>query len=269
MKKTRNEKRDDDFLTALKYILGVICSICLIGVCLFYAVALPTFTPGFYAYEYTKNEVDKPAPEVQRQAYGLIVNYRIQKFFINIERDELMKVTQHLIDYMSGKNDDMQIEAVVAGRTRPFFSQREIDHMVDVKDLFNGGFFMRNTAFAIIMATVLGLVALKANFWLIIAKSCRVAVVSFVGLLVVLAGLMALNFQRAFLIFHQIFFSNDLWVLSGYDDLLVDMVPQPFFIDIAITIGVLFLFMLVALFIVSNIIVKKIGDNNAYISLDD
>ena len=48
------------------------------------------------------------------------------------------------------------------------------------------------------------------------------------------------DFTRYFTIFHQIFFDNDLWILDPRTDLLINIVPEPFFVDTAARIGLLF-----------------------------
>jgi integral membrane protein (TIGR01906 family) len=50
-----------------------------------------------------------------------------------------------------------------------------------------------------------------------------------------------LDFDRAFTVFHMLFFPNDLWILDPSVDLLINMVPLGFFIDISIFIGGLLL----------------------------
>jgi integral membrane protein (TIGR01906 family) len=224
---------------------------------------LPTFTPAFYEHEYTKQVVDKSNPNIARRIYPLYKDYKVDRLYMNIERDELMKVTRHMLDYMKGKNDDMRIDAVVAGVKAPFFSERSVRHMVDVKKLFMGGFFLRNIALVALVVTILALMALKANALRVIAKSFRVTVVSFAVLVTALIVVATLNFEKAFVQFHHMFFDNDLWMLNGYQDLLVDMVPLGFFIDICIFIVSLLLLSLIVLFVVSNFILRKNGDNKA------
>ena len=58
--------------------------------------------------------------------------------------------------------------------------------------------------------------------------------------LVVLVGLGALaGFERLFLAFHEVSFSNDLWQLNPRTDYLIAMFPEGFFFDATILIAVL------------------------------
>lgn len=58
------------------------------------------------------------------------------------------------------------------------------------------------------------------------------------------------DFTRAFTQFHHVFFNNDLWLLDPKTDLLINMLPEGFFTDFAIHMGVIFAGMLVVLAVV-------------------
>lgn len=48
------------------------------------------------------------------------------------------------------------------------------------------------------------------------------------------------DFTKYFVIFHHIFFNNDLWLLDPATDLLINIVPEPFFVDTASYIALVF-----------------------------
>ena len=48
----------------------------------------------------------------------------------------------------------------------------------------------------------------------------------------------AVDFSSAFTFFHEVLFTNDLWLLDAQTDLLVRLLPEQFFIDIAGVIAV-------------------------------
>ncbi|MCL2817663.1 MAG: DUF1461 domain-containing protein, partial [Clostridiales bacterium] len=59
-------------------------------------------------------------------------------------------------------------------------------------------------------------------------------------LLVLAVGLFALiDFNTFFNLFHHVFFSNDLWILSS-NDFLIKLVPQMFFENFVARVGVIF-----------------------------
>lgn len=62
------------------------------------------------------------------------------------------------------------------------------------------------------------------------------------GLPAVLGALVALNWEKVFVTFHEIFFNNDYWVFSAKTDPVITILPDAFFMHCAIAI-----FLLVAL----------------------
>ena len=60
-----------------------------------------------------------------------------------------------------------------------------------------------------------------------------VAVIGAVGVMILT------NFQTFWINFHKVFFTNDLWLLDPKTDLMIRMLPEGYFMDIAIRIGTL------------------------------
>lgn len=79
----------------------------------------------------------------------------------------------------------------------------------------------------------------------------------------ILVGIITTNFTKYFVIFHKIFFSNNLWILNPETDRLINIVPEPFFIDTSIRIVVIFfsiiLFVCIGCSVLLKIGIKKIG----------
>ena len=71
------------------------------------------------------------------------------------------------------------------------------------------------------------------------------------GVLLAITGLTALivsgSFDRYFVIFHHLFFDNDLWILNPTEDNLINLLPEGFFSDTAFRIGEIFLLMELAM----------------------
>ena len=199
--------------------LAVLNALCLLLVLLCISVQIPTFSLSFYSAEYDKYDI--PA-------------------HIQVPKSELMTVTERLLAYMKGKAPDLTIEANVAGERREFFNQREKDHMIDVKNLIIGGFIIRNCAAAVIAASLIILKLFRLNFIEYLVWAVKYVFTGFLTIIAILAALIALNFNKAFVIFHEIFFNNDLWVLNPETDLLVNIVPLGFFMDISAMISVIF-----------------------------
>ena len=61
---------------------------------------------------------------------------------------------------------------------------------------------------------------------------------------------MSIDFYKYFTIFHEIFFSNDLWQLEPAKDRLINMFPEAFFSDIAFKIVFYYIVELVLLLVI-------------------
>jgi integral membrane protein (TIGR01906 family) len=220
----------------MRWVLGYLSAGCILALLLCEAFIVPTFLLQFYSYEFDKNGT--PAQ-------------------ISVEKPELMRVTGEMLAYMHGDRDDLVVPAVVGGQEREFFNQREKDHMVDVRVLFDRLFLVRNVAFWTLLLLIICMALLKHEILYVLARCAREAVAGLCLLILLLAGVIAFDFDGAFTVFHLIFFNNDLWILNPATDLLVNIVPQPFFIDIAIFIGALFTLASVLIILISSLYIHR------------
>ena len=216
--------------------IAVINAACLLAVLLFAAVEIPTFNTAFYGMEYDK--------------YGIPAHIKVSK-------NDLMTVTDKLLAYMKGKSPDLIIKATVAREQREFFNQREKDHMVDVRNLILAGFFIRDCTAAIIIASFIIMGLLRKKFLKTFTWAVKRVFIGFIIITAILVTLVAANFDRAFTIFHEIFFNNSLWILNPDTDLLVNIVPLGFFMDISRTIAVIFIALCLAAIVLSFVYNKR------------
>jgi len=209
-----------------KWLMAAINTVALMLLILYFSIALPTFTMPFYNYAYTKNETHE---------------------LIGISEHDLERVTRLLIDYMRGAVDHLDIVVQVNGESRPFFSAIEIAHMIDVQDLFMIGFIVRNIALILFVATLLsGFLYEHRPVLKEYAKSFLIGSAALLAMGGTLCAVILSDFERSFTIFHEIFFDNDLWLLDPSRDLLINIVPQQFFVDLFIVIVAIFLLTLIA-----------------------
>ena len=83
---------------------------------------------------------------------------------LHMSMEDVMEVTEHMMDYLIGKEEKLSIVTDVDGREQDFFNEQDRLHLADVRKLFLGGLKLRN--FAVILATILMIVlrAKKADF---------------------------------------------------------------------------------------------------------
>lgn len=153
---------------------------------------------------------------------------------VNVSTDDLKKVSTALADYLKGQRDTLNIVIKENGLETQAFNQREIHHMIDVKNIYS---FIRNLKYVLLFIMLL-MVALVRKKYLL--NSMYYAFSFSLGVIAVLSVAIYFNFNKAFIFFHEVAFSNDLWLLNPKTDLLINLLPLGFFINISIHILLLF-----------------------------
>ena len=136
----------------------------------------------------------------------------------------------------------------MGGEEREFFNAREIAHMEDVQVLFLKAMSLRRICLSICILCLALLLITKAPVRRVLPPSICIGTGLFFGITAVLAGIISSNFSKYFVIFHHIFFDNDLWILDPATDMLINIVPEGFFMDTAARIGLLFVISSAVLF---------------------
>ena len=202
------------------YIFAVISGVLLIAVLLTVSIEAFALNEGFFVSEYRKLGTAEK---------------------IGISDAGLETATRALIEYTKGEREDLAITAEIGGETREVFNRREKDHMVDVRGLYLMARDVRNHALiAIAVLTALGFLLSRTRAVQFILKSYLKVCMVFLALLLMLAAWILINFSSFWVTFHHVFFTNELWILDPETDILINMVPQPFFFDLVIRIAILF-----------------------------
>jgi len=159
---------------------------------------------------------------------------------VGLSEEDLQSVTAVLLNYLRGTADSLDIEATIANERRLVFNEREKTHMIDVRALYQKGMAVRNGGLILLLAgallfgvlgcrsrsqgarRVLGIAFIR-GFW----AGCLAVLL----LLAVLGGAVALDFNNFWVTLHKILFTNDLWLLDPARDILIQIVPEPFFMD--------------------------------------
>ena len=156
-----------------------------------------------------------------------------QTAHMNVPASEYEKYAKLICRYLDGRQDFIMSMDPDTYETDPIFSDKESLHLADVKGLVTALKIIRWTGGGIVLAVLLVLYLKSAeNRELFLSEAVRGFALSALFLLLIAAILAvwgALNFRGLFWTFHQIAFSNDLWLLDPSTDLLVALMPLPFF----------------------------------------
>lgn len=158
-----------------------------------------------------------------------------------------------LSGYLSEKHKDLNAQVNIDGESRELFNEKEILHMIDVKNLI------------VLSRRICGVYAvLLIVYYLALHRSDRRTaflrklskwMLGAMALILVLGfGAVFIDFSSVFIQFHHIFFTNDLWLLDPSTDVLIQMLPEVFFRDITVAIFLNALLIAIVFYIVG---VKK------------
>lgn len=194
--------------------LSVLCAVALALLVLSFSIAVPIlFRPFYYIQIHTLHLPERTgwSEEVIRQAYDEVLDYCVL-----------------------GKP---------FGTGQLAWSESGYSHFADVRGLFLADFWVLGVSAA--LCAVLLAVRLRKKrsfspllgrgpgFW---AGACAG------GLILIVAGLAALDFDRAFVVFHALFFpGKDNWLFDPNTDQIILVMPEEFFRNCAILIGVVLL----------------------------
>jgi integral membrane protein (TIGR01906 family) len=187
----------------IAYIMLVLCIPPLLLLSPLYLLA----TNAFVRYEYSKPDFP---PAV---LYG------------PAERLTLAEATVYYL--RSGAGPDYLWE--LSSQGQDVYNPREVQHLVDVKVVMRGAFWLHGVCAVLCIAAVVSLWRRRqgrSSVWRAVNQGCVLLLI-----LLVVVGVLALtNFDVFFVLFHRLFFHGDTW-LFAYSDTLIQLFPVQFWMD--------------------------------------
>ena len=202
-------------LLTLVIVIGIPIALILTNVFIF-------MTPNWLAYQYSQPDFPPSVRFTPQDRYRL---------------------ASESIEYIRGNRTLEQFKALGV------YDEREIKHMVDVRDLVDKvkvGLPM----LAILIIVSLGALARQKENRALAARGLLNGAILTIGLFVAIGLFAAIGFQTFFTLFHKVFFEGDTW-LFNYTDSLIQFYPLPFWFATSLA--------LVATTIVEAIIIGLIG----------
>lgn len=150
-----------------------------------------------------------------------------------ISRDSYPKLAEALSSFLAGGAGSAQVTLIRGSQNISAFSNKELLHLQDVKNLFVLAHRASIAGILMIVVTIFMMIfALKGNAIdkaSIIACSLKLALSFSIMALLAVSVLTSLDFYTAFTMMHRFVFTNDLWLLNPQTDLLIQLMPEPFF----------------------------------------
>lgn len=166
--------------------------------------------------------------------------------------EELIKNTTNLLDYLNHK----------AMLNLDWYTDKDILHMQDVRTLYSLSY--KTMIFFIVVftiSTILLIILCKKKTVFYITNTFNKVLLAFIIVIGILSCIISYNFTSFWIKFHQLLFSNDLWLLSPNESNLIQMVPEEFFISLITTIILHIFILFISLFILNTIVKKRMKNN--------
>ena len=186
------------------------------------------------------------------------------EFEVGLDREQLREVRDQLRGYFGGRRDTLQIYVIFDGETElsPFYTEDELSHMRDVYFVFLG---FRITAWLLVLSGIITLVTMGIllrkdfvkKFIRAVSSGAIIGGTVFLSIILSLALLIVATWERAFEIFHYIFFPQGNWQFA--DSNMINMLPGTLFMHAGLIIAgvgvaVAIIFMLAG--IISKLVLK-------------
>jgi integral membrane protein (TIGR01906 family) len=150
------------------------------------------------------------------------------------------KLPDAISGYLSDKYPDFSVQvetdsSPLGGDGGDGFNDREKEHMKDVKALFRSAMSVRSVS--ALAASAIALYALareRAAIWSFIRRMMGWASVWTAICAALLVLVSTVDFTSWFMRFHEALFTNDMWLLDPSTSLLINVLPEQFFVDVVI-----------------------------------
>lgn len=179
--------------------------------------------------------------------------YYLDVGILNIEetsgydKAEILENYNALIDYsfpfFRGKLEFPTLEASEAG----------LQHFKEVKNIFTAFYLLGAITLLIAVCIIIYKRKKRDISYLKASSLTAILLPSILGVLIML------NFDRAFVIFHKIFFKNDLWLFDPSTDPVIKILPDTFFLHCAVMIILLVILGSLCLYLIYHFLKKRAG----------
>lgn len=160
-----------------------------------------------------------------------------------ISDEDMTEAIYTLIDYMEGRVDSIQLTVTENGQSVEMYNQQEIDHMVDVRALYQAWRAVRNYG-TVLAAVIIAFYMIKLPKGQKVSAFCGGflwAACIFGAVLIALGIWVAVDFNSFWTEFHHLFFTNNLWLMDYNTCRMIRICPLQLFNDIVVRFALMFL----------------------------
>ena len=188
--------------------------------------------------------------------YKLIVkNETYKNLPFTLSEFDIKNIARELMLYISGKMQFLETNVTINNVLTDFYSLRSKIHMADVRNLIIN---FRNISFVSIIVCILSLFKIQnldepiKRLKTAYLKTLLVVAILLVSLIIFASN----NFDLFFTKFHEILFTNDLWLLDPNEDYIICLLPEKIFMVYGLRIGIAMLIALALPYLFLQILSK-------------
>ena len=149
-------------------------------------------------------------------------------------KEERLYWSEFAINYLVNDSDISYLGDLRFPDGQPLYNQRELSHMVDVKNLVQAAYRAWWVMLAVLVG--LGVWAWRGGWSGQYRRGVWRGGWATLGLIVTVLVLVAVSFQALFTQFHRLFFTGDTWIFE-WSDTLIRLFPMRFWRDAFILVG--------------------------------
>ncbi len=214
----------------------------------FVAIILPATSEAFYENQFEKNDT---LLKVQYQEKYLTGDAK--EYIASLDKEGLIDLMLHAIRYCLSLEDNLN--PTVDSKLLSVYTENELSHMQDVREVFSGGITIVLIAFVISVLILIFILRNKSDYYRHSRKYPIYSVIMVVALLAFVAVFAIVDFETAFVIFHLLLFDGNWQFANG---VMIAMIGEIFF-DIAFIIASLwaaFILLYVVFILILNALSK-------------
>ena len=177
---------------------------------------------------------------------------------------ELDSAADQIKDYFANDAERLDVRVNTSRGMVSLFDEREILHMIDVKDLMSYVAALSVwSGVVLVLCSALGLVIRRRDFFASMSRWLRWCALVW-GLVIAAVVVVAIiDFTWIFTQFHLLSFANDLWQLDPFRHYLLLLFPERFFLEATLFIAVLTVIEFASLYVGARLVeIRFSGDQS-------
>jgi integral membrane protein (TIGR01906 family) len=184
-----------------------------------------------------------------------------------IDEESAADAMNHMTSYLSGNAYEITVSPIyVNGAEWNFPNEHEAEHFIDVARLFRLAERVRVVCLTVFLITAaIGIIYyIKNRNAAGIGLGIAWGGFTLIAIVGIIAALASIDFYSLFYKFHQLFFTNDLWLMNPAADIIIVLMPTAFFIRFAGILALIWFIIISITTTVGFIIWKKNKHRRSY-----